>query len=501
MRNLGRVIGASTRLAYPNPVRGVSLVWAKRGPHAILTASARTFCAPAYKTGEETMDAEAFASNRSPGAAYFFQLWKEMTSEWDHAKENTTSIDDSEGGERRVKSMSDSEVQLYLPFASSPTLRAKYMNPFGEFRLGLLLEDLDAIAGVCAYKHCLPLKKPMTIVTAACDRMDLFSPLTLKKDLCISGNVIYTGKSSMEIFLQVQSVREKEGEVKEKEGADCSKAVAQPLPKLGSSVDLSNKELTPVFVASFTMVARDVATNKAAVVPLLVAEEGNEKRLCDLGKETKKKLMLDLKRIKEGGDTFFSLNELHTVQELHSEARRGGREDGVLYKQMSDSKAESIMLCHLQNRNIHGKIFGGYIMRKAFEMAHTQAYLYGNSRPIVQAVDKIRFRKPVEVGSILSLKTKVVYARGYPFTSAQVKVDAEVINPTTGNRDLTNDFFFTFSFPEGPVPRLMPESFDEMEDYVEGMRRQAQGREDVETRREMIMSASRMLLEKGKSKL
>lgn len=61
--------------------------------------------------------------------------------------------------------------------------------------------DLDALAGVIAYKHTGDF---VTTVTAAVDRITISHPLEEICDLELSGQVTFaTGRSSMEVSLQV----------------------------------------------------------------------------------------------------------------------------------------------------------------------------------------------------------------------------------------------------------------------------------------------------------
>lgn len=73
------------------------------------------------------------------------------------------------------------------------------------FRLGSLLMDLDALAGVIAYGHT---GDGVTTVTAAVDRITIENPLMEICDLELSGQVTYaTGRSSMEVSCQVRKSR------------------------------------------------------------------------------------------------------------------------------------------------------------------------------------------------------------------------------------------------------------------------------------------------------
>lgn len=66
--------------------------------------------------------------------------------------------------------------------------------------------DLDALSGVIAYKHT---GETVTTVTAAVDRITINHPLKELCDLELSGQVTFaTGRSSMEISLQVAKAPE-----------------------------------------------------------------------------------------------------------------------------------------------------------------------------------------------------------------------------------------------------------------------------------------------------
>jgi len=70
--------------------------------------------------------------------------------------------------------------------------------------------DLDALAGVIAYKHT---GDSVMTVTAAVDKITLNHPLNEICDLVLSGNISFaTGRSSMEVSIQVAKAT-LEGEV------------------------------------------------------------------------------------------------------------------------------------------------------------------------------------------------------------------------------------------------------------------------------------------------
>ena len=72
--------------------------------------------------------------------------------------------------------------------------------------------DLDSMAGVVAYKHT---GEPVMTVTAAVDRITIKNPIERLYDLEILGQVTFaTGRSSMEISLQVSKARQDGGEAR-----------------------------------------------------------------------------------------------------------------------------------------------------------------------------------------------------------------------------------------------------------------------------------------------
>ena len=117
-------------------------------------------------------------------------------------------------------------------------------------------------------------------------------------------------------------------------------------------------------------------------------------------------------------------------------------------------------------------------MRKAFELAHNAAYIYTKSNPFFLALDDISFIKGVEIGSILSFYSEIIFVSSSPSVSMMIKVDAIVIKPETGARDKTNTFYFTFACPGvSEIPQVIPSTYKEAMDYLEGKRKYERGKE------------------------
>lgn len=89
--------------------------------------------------------------------------------------------------------------------------------------------DLDALAGVIAYKHT---GDSVMTVTAAVDRITLNHPLSQICDLELSGRVTFaTGRSSMEVSIQVAKAPEEGKSVQDEDVLmTCAFTMVSPSP-------------------------------------------------------------------------------------------------------------------------------------------------------------------------------------------------------------------------------------------------------------------------------
>jgi len=142
-------------------------------------------------------------------------------------------------------------------------------------------------------------------------------------------------------------------------------------------------------------------------------------------------------------------------------------------KAMCSSTRQLTLLMHPQSRNVHNNIFGGYLMREAFELAWNITYLFCKKRPQFISMDHMYFYKPVEIGSIVSFTATVIYTVR---KALMVEVISEVIQPKTGETQVTNVCYFTFTalndtgIPQ-KVPLILPHTYEEGLKYLDGAKR------------------------------
>ncbi|KAJ2726154.1 hypothetical protein GGI07_000793 [Coemansia sp. Benny D115] len=355
-----------------------------------------------------------------------------------------------------LKKISDSFTEMFLPFKDDLALRENYINYYGDIRLGKVLEDLDRIAGAVAYKHASDANgnpAPTIFVTASVDRIDLKSPLSPNKNYRLVGTVTYVGFSSMEIHIQ-----------------------AQQIPEPGSP---SGPE-EPNLVARFTMVGRDRYTGKASQVNPLLLEDESQRRLVKLSEQIKehKKAQTQTTLAKQppNSEERFVMHQLWTETSKFQDSMYGSPvslPDDMVW--LDQTVMESVTVCFPSERNVHNKIFGGYLMRLAHELSFANGSVFTKSRPSYVSLDDFSFKKPVNIGSILRLRSQVVYSEPEN-KSFQVAVSADVIDNMKGTAERTNTFYFNFCCPGGLVRRVVPRSYSDMMKYLEGRRRSQIGK-------------------------
>ncbi|XP_066973614.1 acyl-coenzyme A thioesterase 9, mitochondrial-like isoform X2 [Macrobrachium rosenbergii] len=344
------------------------------------------------------------------------------------------------------RSMKDSWDSAIIPLGSEERLREKYVTFLGGVRVGRLLEDLDVFAVWLCYKHVLnprqkeDLPSPYCIVTALVDRIDFNQEVTLRpdRDIRLSGHVSWAGRSSLETVISVEQN--------------------------------DNGEWHQVTRAVFVMVARDPLNQGSAIVNPLVPETAEERKLYQAGEIHK----LHRQQVKE--ESLFRVPPNETEKTMIYDlfmSMANPKELSFAIKNrpansvwMENTKLKNLIICHPESSNIFNKIFGGFLMREAFEFSWVNASLFSKQRPRILHIDDIMFRRPVEIGSLLYLSSQVVYSRE---NHIQISTKASVMDPATDIIHLTNIFHFTFQV-EKPVPMAIPRTYDEALMLLDGRR-------------------------------
>lgn len=124
-------------------------------------------------------------------------------------------------------------------------------------------------------------------------------------------------------------------------------------------------------------------------------------------------------------------------------------------KWMKEAQLNNIIFCHPEDRNLHNKVFGGFLMRHALELSWSTGYLYSKHRPKLLHISDIGFHRPVDVGSMLNMHSHVTFTER---NFMQIVVYAEVYDPHSGSNTTSNMFHYTYEASE-PVTQIMPKSY------------------------------------------
>ena len=367
------------------------------------------------------------------------QLWTRRQQ----AKANPSLLADPS----KPRSPSQSHIEISYPFSTDEFLKETYRNPWGQMRFGKILEDLDALAGNIAFAH---VQDPqLNIVTASVDRIRLRRPPNLESDQHLQGKVTYVGTSSMEIRMQCIN-----------EGDEWMEAY-------------------------FTFVATDPVTKRPMKIPPLTPESPLEQKYFDAGqrraqvkKEARKRSTNKTAAAMHGG--------MMTDPHIEAMAQDLLAKAGPLINMPSLADPHSILMSatRLQNaeiaqpqvRNLANQIFGGFLMRRAFELAYATAYVFGGARPRFLELDEVSFQSPVDVGDLSVFHSRVLYTsvmeqgeelhfdavKGPNVPLVTVQVEAWIAEPEKASARISNQFYFTFFLPNNtPVRTVLPSNIDE----------------------------------------
>uniref|UniRef100_A0A667ZW29 Acyl-CoA thioesterase 9, tandem duplicate 1 n=1 Tax=Myripristis murdjan TaxID=586833 RepID=A0A667ZW29_9TELE len=336
-----------------------------------------------------------------------------------------------------ARRMKDSYIEVHLPLGSEPQLREKYLTYHNTVRYAAAPRNHPGVkargrpAFLISYSHthnpALP-RSPLSIVTALVDKIDMRQHIIYPDcDIKFTGHVTWVGKTSIEAKMHMSQFHD---------GA-----------------------YRPVLDATFVMVARDPENKRAAFVNPLTPEGPEEKKLFQEGETNKsRRVELSTASLLKVAPTDEERKIVHSLFLNTLDSKTVSFRSRVLPPTsvwMEDAKLKGLEICHPQERNIFNRIFGGFLMRKAYELGWANACSYGGCRPNLVAVDDILFQKPVDIGSLLLLSSQVCYTEG---KHIQVRVHSEVFDPLTRQHNTTNVFHFTFA-SDSDVPNIVPKTY------------------------------------------
>ncbi|HKK45328.1 MAG TPA: hotdog domain-containing protein [Balneolaceae bacterium] len=332
----------------------------------------------------------------------------------------------------------DTSIKRTLSLSDDTRLRRRFKlidEPIpGNMRWGMLLEKLDKLAEDVALNYVHRFNENARVVTAAIDDIALHTPADITRDVEFRARINYVGRTSMEVGIRV-----------DQDGPDN--------PSLASCY--------------FTMVARIGEGKQAESMPIepLTYEDELEKERYEAAIERRKDYRNQMNALQEppSKDEYQMLRELHQAQEKDDF-------NGLLAGDLVRSSWERMFP---EQENVPEKIFGGYVIRRAFELAMMHAEEIAPERPVFVRVNRINFWEPVRIGDKLDFESQIIYTGD---TSISVEINIERISRDQVTRALSNTCVFTFVNVDGnmqpqPVPKVYPTTYAEDERYLKSHRR------------------------------
>ncbi len=325
-----------------------------------------------------------------------------------------------------------------LPFSTDAGLRRGFQltdEPLrANFRFGLLLEVLDKIAEETALAFVNDALPRARFVTAAIDSIRIRSAPDITRDMHLRARVNYVGRTSLEVGVRVE----------------------QP-----------GEQLHHVASCYFTMVARNGTGDDAESVelPQLRYEDDYELR------RERRAIARRAQYRHAQNDPIEppSREEYTLLAGLHGAQDSAGF-NGALVRDLMTSGYD---LTYPEHENVPKKIFGGYVIHRAFMYSSICAELIAPDRPTVVAVNRINFHHPVRIADKLHFQSRVTYTGE---SSICVETDIVRISRDRTSTSLCNTCVFTFANVDAdlrrrPIPPVYPTTYAEDARYLAAYRR------------------------------
>jgi len=320
-----------------------------------------------------------------------------------------------------------------LSLTSDEALRRRFMvldEPIqANMRFGLLLEVLDKVAEEAALCYVNQFFPSARVVTAAIDNIVIRHVTDMSRDVHFKARINHVGRSSLEIGIRVEQP-------------------GDPVRHIASCY--------------FTMVARSGMGKEAVSVALPGLEYGEEieQQRADKALQRRKEYKQQQAQLNEPPrrEEFQMLTNLHSAQDEPDF-------NGLLAGKMTADAWERM---YPEQENVPKKIFGGYLIRRAYELSSICSEQIAPNRPIAAAVNRINFFHPVRMGDTLHYTSRVVYTNG---SFICVEANIERISRDKTTKALSNSCLFTFvnvddDLQQQPVPQVYPTNYGEDARYL-----------------------------------
>ncbi|MCM2359973.1 MAG: acyl-CoA thioesterase [Geobacteraceae bacterium] len=367
---------------------------------------------------------------------------------------------------------SDTSRSLVLPLGSDPDLHRRYMvvnEPLqGNFRFGLMLEVLDKLAEETALDYVRRSYPGARVVTAAIDNIFIRNAADVTRDLAFHARINQVGRSSVEVGIRVEHPAHSANSISggyqggEEEATQAYREVRRGADDEANAGRRPKANSLHIASCYFTMVARSGSGEGATSLALPPLEYGD-----DLERERLEKALASreaYRREQAAAQEPPSREEYALLSSLHKAQEEPGF-TGLLAGRLVTESWERM---YPEQENVPRTIFGGYLIRRAYELSAICAELVAPDRPVIVAVNRINFFSPVLLDDKLHFTSRVVYTGQ---SSIAVEANIERISRDRTSKALSNSCLFTFvnvdrELHPRPVPPVFPTTYAEDARYL-----------------------------------
>jgi acyl-CoA hydrolase len=332
-----------------------------------------------------------------------------------------------------------------LALGSDPELRRLFMvqsDPLqGNLRFGQMLEVLDKIAEETALKYVNRFHPHVRVVTAAIDDILVRHVADVTRDITFHARINHVGRSSLVVGIRVEQ---------------------------------SGDSINHIASCHFTMVARSGTGDSATSVALppleyidLMEQKRAAKAVASRVEYQSQQALCSEPPSREEYEMLARIHRAQDDQELVA-GRRAQEDNSFRGFKAGRLITDSWERMYPEKENVPRSIFGGYLIRRAFELSSICSGLVAPDRSIIAAVTRINFFQPVRIGDTLHFTSRVVYSRG-SHICVEASIERTSLDHTT--RALSNSCFFTFvnvdnNLVHQPVPEIYPATYAEDARYL-----------------------------------
>ena len=363
---------------------------------------------------------------------------------------------------------SASLVEAVYPLSTDFSLRTSVSDlgtSWSTFRLSKFLEAVDALTADVAYRHTDGIARGLTLVTAGHYHSRKMKATDVSNDVSLRCYVTAAGGASMEI--RTDALQR----------------------------DLSTGDEVLVNVCHTTMVALDKMTMrpaKGSIPPIeeeslvngdtsVIVRQNERTALAKWHNDIRKTRGEMSMQIRLPFSTAPSESEMAALHAMHRAAiveQESALPRAPPPRVVGDYTYRSSFVVFPEQRNVHGKLFGGWVAAQSYNLAFYAAKFFAQGGNVVPlGLDEAVFLLPITIGDLVTFTARVCHATK---NTARVFVTVEVRHPGDPGRlpKRSNRLMFVFGHDQSglggesnaPVG-VVPQTYSETLMHFEGSRR------------------------------